>query len=84
MVFHANILKTPRKYIQICDCTAQAVQCGLFSPRYIFNYTQTAASEIINYMEYDIEKDSNHQGMKIIRFKNIFWVSQIVIVPGAV
>ena len=63
------------------DCIAQAVHCALLSLHHMCNLTHTKAIERRNREKSDIDKDSDYRGMKIIRFKNIFWVSPMGMIP---
>ena len=74
-------LKTPQKDIGRCDFTVQAMRCALLSICHVCNLTHTEASEIIKRVWYDAENDSDHRGMKIIWFKNIFRVSPMGMIP---
>ena len=48
------------------------------------NLTHTKGSEKRKRVGSDVDKDSDYRGMKIIRFKNIFRVSPMGMIPGAV
>ena len=81
MVHNTTVIKISQNDIGRSYCTAQAVRYALISLHLMFNLTHTKASNRGEHAVYVVDKDSDYWGRKIIRFKNIFQVYPMVMIP---